>query len=115
MTIQQYGNIVTGGLRKNAPIVTFDKEYTIKDIKVIRRLDVNELSHDVNVQYYNESTQKWETAKANWNTTSNDKLVNISLNEPVTTKKIRVGISVYPSVGWGNYRRAVTIAEMKFI
>lgn len=100
--------------RNNAPIVTFNKEYTIKDIKVIRRLDVNELTHDVNVKYYNESTQKWETAKANWNSTSNDKLLNISLNEPVTTKKIRVGISVYPSVGWGNYRRAVTIAEMKF-
>ena len=100
--------------RGSAPIVNFDKEYAIKDIKVIRRLDVNELTHDIKVEYYNESTKKWETANASWNTTDNDKVLNISLNKPVTTKKIKVGISVYPSVSWGDYRRAVTISEMKF-
>ena len=100
--------------RGGAPIVNFDKEYTIKDIKVVRRLDVDELTHDIKVQYYDESAQQWKTASASWNTTNSDKLLNISLDEPITTKRIKVGISVYPKVGWGDYRRAVTISEMKF-
>lgn len=110
-TVWEYGD---WDARGNSPIVNFDKEYTIKDIKIIRRLDVNELTHDVKVQYYDESEKVWKTAGCTHTTTNNEKVLNITLNQPITTKKIRVGVSVYPQVPWGNYRRAVSISEMKF-
>lgn len=100
--------------RNGGPIVTFDKEYTIGSIKVIRRMDVNELTHDVKVSYYNEESGKWEDAKAKFSESYNEKVVNITLDEPVTTKKIRVGTSVYPNVGWGDYRPISSASEIKF-
>ncbi len=95
--------------RNGGPIVTFDKEYTIGSIKAIKRLDVNELTHDVKVTYYNEETGTWENVKANFNESNDGKVLNITLAEPITTKKIRVGISVYPQ-----YSNKTSVSEMKF-
>ena len=100
--------------RGNGPIVTFDKEYTIQSLNVIRRLDVDELTHETNIQFYNESTQKWETVGSKFIESNNGKVLTITLDQPIKTKKIRVGISVYPNVYWGNYRGLVSIAEVKF-
>lgn len=100
--------------RNGGPIVTFDKEYTIGSIKVIRRMDVNELTHDVKVSYYNEELDAWKDVKAKFSESNDGKVVNITLEEPVKTKKIRVGTAVYPNVGWGDYRSVSTVAEIKF-
>ena len=96
------------------PIITFDKEYTIGSLKVIRRLDVNELTYATKIEFFNEETQTWELVGSKFNESDNGKVVNITLDNPVKTKKIRIGTSVYPSVGWGDYKRAVTISEVKF-
>ena len=94
----------------NGPVVTFDKEYTIGSLKVIRRLDTNqEVTYQTKIEYYDESTSSWKSVGSKFNESDNGKVVNINLNEPVTTKKIRIGISVYPQ-----YRRAVSISEVKF-
>ncbi|MDU4890329.1 MAG: M60 family metallopeptidase [Clostridium sp.] len=100
--------------RNGGPIVTFDKEYTIGSIKAIKRLDVDELTHDVKVTYYNEEVGEWKEVKANFNESNNGKVVNIILEEPIITKKIRVGMSVYPKVDWGDYRSIASVSEMKF-
>ena len=98
----------------SGPVVTFDKEYTIGSLKAIRRLDVDELTYKTNIQFYNEDTQKWESVGSKFTESDSGKVINITLDKPVTTKKIRIGISVYPNVSWGNYRRAVSISEVKF-
>ena len=41
--------------------------------------------------------------------TNNGKVVNITLDEPITTKKIRLAVSVYPQYG-----RYMSISEIKF-
>ncbi|MBD7915937.1 hypothetical protein H9660_12350 [Clostridium sp. Sa3CUN1] len=97
----------------NGPILTFDKEYTIGSLKVIRRLDVNELTYSTRIEFFNEETQKWELVGSKFNESNNGKVVNITLNNPVRTKRIRIGTSVYPSVSWGKYERAVTMSEVK--
>lgn len=97
-----------------SPIVTFDDEYTIGSIKVIRRLDVNELTYQVGVDYYNEETSKWEKAEIKSFDTNEDKVVNINLVNPITTKKVKVTIEIYPNVPWGQYTDKSSIAEMKF-
>ena len=97
----------------NGPVLTFDKSYTIGSLKVIRRLDVNEYTYSTRIDYYDEETGKWENVKSSFYESSDKKVVNITLDKPITTNKIRIGTSVYPSVGWGDYRRAVTISEVK--
>lgn len=97
----------------NGPVITFDKEYTIDSLKIIRRLDVQELTQKTKIDYYNELTQKWETVESSYYESSNGQVINISLEKPIKTKKLRIGILVYPKVDWGNYRRAVSIAEVK--
>lgn len=97
----------------NGPVLTFDKEYTIGSLKVIRRLDVNELTHGSKIEFFNEETQSWELVGSKFYESNEGKVVNITLDKPISTKKIRVGTSVYPSVSWGNYRRAVSISEIK--
>ena len=97
----------------NGPILIFDKEYTIGSLKVIRRLDVNEYTYSTRIDYYDEETGKWENVKSSFYESSDKKVVNITLDKPITTNKIRIGTSVYPSVGWGDYRRAVTMSEVK--
>ncbi len=92
-----------------SPIVTFDDEYTIGSIKVIRRLDVNEVTYQVSVNYYNEETSKWEKAQIKSYDTNGDKVVNINLVKPITTKKVKVTVEVYPQ-----YTNTASIAEMKF-
>ena len=109
-TYWEYNDWDYGG---NGPILTFDKEYNIGSLKVIRRLDVNELTYQTRIEYYNEESQKWELVGSKFTETNNGKVVNITLDKPIKTKKIKIGTSVYPSVSWGNYRRAVTMAEVK--
>lgn len=96
------------------PIITFDKEYNIGSLKVIRRLDVNELTNWTRIDYYNEETGKWEEVKTSFYESNEGKVVNISLAHPIKTKKIKVGVTVYASVPWGDYRRATSISEIKF-
>ena len=98
----------------NGPVVTFDKEYTMKEIKVVKRLDIKELTYQTNIQYYDESTQKWETVGSKFTETNNSKLLNIVLDKPITTSKIRLGITSYTSVDWAGNRRSVSISEVKF-
>ena len=110
-TVWEYGDWSYGG---GGPVVTFDKEYTIKSLKVIRRLDVNELTHETQIDYFNEEIQAWERVGSRFTESDNEKVVHITLDEPVTTTKIRIGTSVYPVVPWGDYRNAVTMSEVKF-
>ena len=98
----------------SGPIVTFDKEYTIKDIKAIKRLDLNELTYQTRIDFYNEETGSWERVGSKFRESDKEKVINITLDKPVTTKKLRIGISSYPKVSWGNYRNAVSISELKF-
>lgn len=110
-TVWEYGDWDYGN---NGPVVTFDKEYTIGSLKVMRRMDVNELTHGTRIEYFNEETQGWEIVGSKFYESNDGKVVNITLDKPVTTKKIKIGTSVYPSVSWGDYRRAVSMSEIKF-
>lgn len=110
-TVWEYMDWDYGG---SGPVVTFDQKYTMKELKVIRRLDVAELTYQTRIEFYNEATGAWETVGSNFTETDNEKVLNITLDRPITTKKIRIGISVYPSVPWGDYRNAVSISEVKF-
>lgn len=92
------------------PVVTFDKEYEIGSLKVIRRLDVKESTERTRIDYYNEETQRWETVKSNSYDSNNGQVVNIVLEKPIKTKKIKVGITVNYWYG----RRAVSMSEIKF-
>ncbi len=105
-TVWEYNDWDLGG---NGPIVTFNKEYTIKELKVIRRLDKHEVTYQTSVQYFNDTTGKWETVGSSGRETDDKKVVNITLDKPITTKKIRVAVSVYPQYG-----RYMSISEMKF-
>lgn len=105
-TVWEYNDWDIGG---NGPIITFNKEYTIKELNVIRRLDKHEITYQTSVQYFNDTTGKWETVGSRGRETNNGKVVNITLDEPITTKKIRLAVSVYPQYG-----RYMSISEIKF-
>ncbi len=97
----------TGG---KDPVITFDKEYTMNSLKIIRRLDVQESTYLTNIQYYNEATQAWEKVESRFNESNKGQVINVTLAKPITTKKIKVGVQVYPSFGRGK----ASISEIKF-
>ncbi len=88
------------------PIVTFDKEYTMDTIKVIRRLDLNHNVSSAEIGYLNPETNKWEYKSASVNRTDGNRVATLTLDEPITTKQIQLNLSVY--------QKYVNISEIKF-
>lgn len=95
---------------KNGPIVTFDEEYTMDTINVITRLDVGTQPYLANIGVWNEETRTWEYKDARVNLSNSNKVATLTLDEPITAKKVQVNLSVYPTVGFGK----VNISEIKF-
>ena len=95
---------------KSGPIVTFDKEYTMNTINVITRLDMRSLTYAANIGVWNENTSTWEYKDAKVSLSNNDQVVTLTLDEPITTKKVQVNLSVYKGSASGK----VTASEIKF-
>lgn len=92
---------------KNGPIVTFDKEYTMDTIKVIRRLDLNTSLYSANIGFLNEKTGQWEYVSAKVTNSNSNQVATLQLDKPITAKKVQVNLSVYSG-------QKVSISEIKF-
>lgn len=98
----------------SAPMVTFDKEYTIDTIRLVTRLDSNYNggAYDyVPVRYFDKASNSFVDIKATYTEkTSNDKrYYEIKLPEPITTNKIGTTMRIHPA-----YVPLSSISEIKF-
>ena len=99
-----------------SPKVIFDKEYEIDTIRLTTSYEApykntNDF-YETSVTYYDSEQQKDVTVKANCTTrpdANNVWYYELTLDEPIKTSQIRVGLKVYPS-----YVPSASISEIKF-
>lgn len=111
-TIYKHKNWDTGIYGNSAPTVTFDKEYTIGEIVLVKSLEKGQPTpYTIKVNVWDESGNKTShNARLTTKVSNNQEYLVLSFDEPLVAKKIQVNPSVYPSVGTGH----VTISELKF-
>lgn len=102
----------TGFYGDAAPLITFDKEYTIGEIAVMKSMEKGQPTpYDIEVNIWNENGEKIShRPKMTTKKSNGHEYILLTFAEPVKTQKIQVNPSVYPSVGTGH----VTISELKF-
>lgn len=102
----------TGIYGDSAPLITFDKEYTIGEIAVMKSLEKGQPTpYTVEVNTWDENGKKVSyNPKITTKKSNGHEYILLTFDKPVKTKKIQVNPSVYPSVGTGH----VTISELKF-
>lgn len=91
---------------KNGPIVTFDEEYTMDTIRVIRGLETEMNPYYANIGYLDEKTGTWKYVDASVSKSDSNRVATLKLSEPITAKKVQVNLS--------SYTRVVSISEIKF-
>ena len=91
---------------KTGPVVTFDKEYTIDTIRVIKALDTDTNIYYSNIGYLNKETGKWEYVDATVTKSDSNKVATLKLSKPITAEKVQVNLS--------SYTRVIGISEIKF-
>ncbi len=111
-TIYKHKNWDTGFYGNSAPTVTFDKEYTIGEIVLVKSLEKGQPTpYSIKVNVWDESGNKTShNARLTTKVSNNQQYLVLSFDEPLVAKKIQVNPSVYPSEGTGH----VTISELKF-
>lgn len=88
------------------PVVTFDDEYTMDTIRVIKGLDTDMNPYYSNIGYLDEKTGEWKYVDASVSKSDNNRVTTLKLSEPITAKKVQVNLS--------SYTRVIAISEMKF-